>query len=211
MEVFLCRLCKLLHCIEALRTHPPSHPPKSYWVLPYHLRYVSSFQMRPHRLAVSTFTSNWLSVRCLIPVIQTSLGMDIQDAHPISKEFWNSFVGSQSAGISEENGGRQNLTFTVSAGQTFVVPQGKLISALIISLYNYHLSVWPPLVLDFCTATCASYFDLPGLFELACSVLAMSRNAPCQGVVDFTGKTTLLFGSSLTQYDSLIPCRACAL
>lgn len=32
--------------------------------------------------------------------------------------------GTQTAGLAEENGGRQNVTFTVGPGQAFLVPQG---------------------------------------------------------------------------------------
>lgn len=53
-------------------------------------------------------------------------GIILPHVHMRATEQYVMISGTMNAGISEENGGRQNVTFTVGPGQSFLVPQGLL-------------------------------------------------------------------------------------
>jgi len=53
-------------------------------------------------------------------------GIILPHVHMRATEQYIMITGTMTAGIAEENGGRQNVTFTVGPGQSFLVPQGLL-------------------------------------------------------------------------------------
>lgn len=53
-------------------------------------------------------------------------GILLPHTHQRANEFYTVIFGIQDAGIAQENGVAQNITFTVNPGEVFVVPQGLL-------------------------------------------------------------------------------------
>lgn len=53
-------------------------------------------------------------------------GIILPHVHQRATEFYSILFGTMNAGIAQENGGLQNITFTAKAGEVFIVPQGLL-------------------------------------------------------------------------------------